>query len=88
MENDWEILKKTLASNYTGNLGVFDIHADALQNITVPALQGIQGYPTVFSYKDNIPITYEGDRSSTDLLNFGLKHLDLQKIIKLYERKN
>ena len=85
MEKDWKDLEKNLELNYKGDLGVFDIHADALKNISTPVLKNIQGYPTIMAIKNNTSTQYNGDRSTDDMLNFCLKHLNLEEILKAYK---
>ena len=79
MEEDWKDLEKDLKSNYNGDVGVFDIHADALSNINEPALQGINGFPTILAIKGGKSTHYNGDRSKDDMLKFGLNHLNIKK---------
>ena len=80
MEPEWENLKKELKNNYNNNdVGVFDIHADALSNINESALQEINGFPTILVVKDNKSKYYNGDRSKDDMLKFCLEHLNLEK---------
>ena len=87
MEPELKKLHKILQSDYKGDIGIFDIHADAVSEITTPALKSINGYPTVMVIKDDKQTLYNGDRSSDDMLNFCLKHLNLEKILKVYEGK-
>ena len=83
MEPEWEDLKKELKNNYdnnnNNNVGVFDIHADALSNINESALQGINGFPTILVIKGGKSIHYNGDRSKDDMLKFSLEHLNIKK---------
>lgn len=85
MEPEWKDLKKELKnnysnySNYNNNVGVFDIHADALSNINESALQGINGFPTILVIKGGKSIHYNGDRSKDDMLKFSLEHLNIEK---------
>jgi hypothetical protein len=88
MEQAWSDVENTLKSNYTGNAGIFNIHADTLSNITNPGLQGIQGYPTMMVIKTNTPTQYNGDRSMNDLLTFALKNMNLKKKQKTSRRKS
>ena len=86
MENDWEDLENELKNNYNGDVGVFNIHADALSNTTfISALQGIHGYPTIMAIKNDEPMQYEGSRNKDDMLKFCLENLDLKKTEKSYE---
>ena len=79
MEKDWKDLEKDLKNNYNGDVGVFDIHADALSNINESALQGINGFPTILVIKGGKSIHYNGDRSKDDMLKFGVNHLNIKK---------
>ena len=79
MEKDWKNLENELESNYNGDVGVFDIHADALSNINEPTLQGINGFPTILVVKGGKSTHYNGDRSKDDMLKFGVNHLNIKK---------
>ena len=79
MEHAWKGIENTLKSNYTGNAGVFNIHADTLSNITSPALQNIPGFPTMMVIKSNRPTKYNGDRSMNDMLTFALQNMNLKR---------
>ncbi len=79
MKTAWKDLERDLKDNYEGDVGVFDIHAEALSNTNIPALQGINGYPTILAIKDGEAINYDGNRSKDDMLQFFSKHLDLRK---------
>ena len=75
---------------YKGDVGVFDIHADALPEVkdSIPALQEVEGFPTIMitDTTKKMPIHYEGDRTSDDMLNFCLKNLNLENILKVYKK--
>ena len=86
MKPAWNNLTKTLKNNYKGNTSLFNIHADALANIKTPALQSINGFPTLKIIKNgNTSIDYNGNRSYNDMLNFCLKNLDINKILNVYK---
>ena len=88
MESDWKNLENILESGYTGDVNVFNVHADALPDINTPELQGIQGFPTILAIKDingEKSTTYNGNRTSDDMLKFCLNNLDLEKILKVYQ---
>ena len=84
MEKDLNDLEKDLESNYNGNIGVFNVHADALANTNIPAVQEINGYPTILAIKNGQPEQYGGNRSKDDMLKFCLNHLNLKKNSNIY----
>jgi thiol-disulfide isomerase/thioredoxin len=75
--------------DYSGDVGIFDIHADAVPGSlsTVPQLKSVDGFPTLMITKKDTakPITYDGNRTTDDMLNFCLKNMDLEKILKAYK---
>ena len=86
MKPAWEKLTKTIKNNYKGNMGLFNVHADALANIKNPAFKSIIGYPTLKIIKNGMStIDYDGDRSYEDMLNFCLKNMNLSKILEVYK---
>lgn len=86
MESDWNDLINNIKNNYKGDVGLVNIHADALGNIKSKALENIQGFPTLRIVDQNRIIKeYNDERTSTNMLNFCLKNLDLQKILDVYE---
>lgn len=85
MEPELKKLHKLLLSDYKGNVGIFDVHAEAAPHITATsALKSIDGYPTIMTINNNKSSLYHGDRSSDDMLNFCLQNLNLEKILKVY----
>jgi thiol-disulfide isomerase/thioredoxin len=79
LENFYENLK-----DYSGDVGIFDIHADAISGSrsTIPQLNSVNGFPTLIITKNNKsdPITYNGNRTTDDMLKFCLKNMNLEKI--------
>ena len=89
MKKEWNKFLKQLtskSSKYKGNMGVFDIHADALPEIKnmTPVLNSVEGYPTLLGIKNNQSTPFEGSRTAEDMTNFCLQYLDLDKILKSY----
>ena len=86
MEPELKKLHKLLQSDYKGNVGIFDIHAEAAPHITTTSvLKSIDGYPTIMAINDDKSSLYHGNRNSDDMLNFCLQNLNLEKILKVYE---
>ena len=80
MESDWNNLEKELKNNYKGDVGVFNVHAEALSNTNIPALKKVKGYPTIMAIKNGKSIEYQGDRSKDHMLKFFKQNLNLKKI--------
>jgi len=74
--------------NYSGDVGIFDIHADAVPGSlsTIPQLESVKGFPTLIITKkgQTNPFIYDGDRSTDDMLNFCLQNMSLKKDIKTH----
>ena len=86
MKPAWNKLVKTIKNNYNGNMGLFNIHADALANIKTQPIKLVKGFPTLKIIKNGrSSINYNGDRSYQDMLNFCLKNINLTKILETYK---
>ena len=72
--------------NYSGDVGIFDIHADAVPGslTTIPQLESVKGFPTLMITKKDktTPVIYDGNRTTNDMLEFCLKNMDLEKNLK------
>jgi len=75
--------------DYKGDVGIFDVHADAVPGSlsTIPQLKSVDGFPTLMiTQKDKTdPITYKGNRTTDDMLDFCLENMNLEKILKAYK---
>ncbi len=75
--------------DYKGDVGIFDVHADAIPGSlsTIPQLKSVDGFPTLMITQADSPdpIVYDGNRTTDDMLNFCLKNMDLEKILKAYK---
>ena len=81
MQPEWEKFMELLKS-YNGNVGAFDIHSDALPKITTPALQSINGYPSILAINDiasEKTIPFEGPRKADEMLDFCINTFNLEK---------
>ena len=75
LKPEWDILVNKLKNDYLGNIGIVDLHADALGNIKSDGLNNIQGYPTIRIIKNNKLFNeYNGPRTSKEMLNYTLEH--------------
>ena len=89
MKKEWNKFLKQLtskSSKYKGDMGIFDIHADALPEIKnmTPVLNSVQGYPSLLGIKNNQSTSFDGSRTAEDMTDFCLQYLDLDKILKSY----
>jgi thiol-disulfide isomerase/thioredoxin len=81
MQPEWEKFMELLKS-YNGNVGAFDIHSNALPKITTPALQSINGFPSILAINDiasKKTIPFEGPRTADEMLNFCVDNFNLEK---------
>ena len=86
LEPNWNKMIHLLKKKYNGNMNVIDAHADVVPMMTPTLNQEIQGYPSIFelSNKGEKMDSYEGNRSSQDILDWVSKTFKKHGIKKKY----
>ena len=90
LEPNWNKMTQLLKKRYNGNMNVIDVHAEVLPMMSPTLSEQVYGYPSIFEVSKNgeKKDSYEGNRSSQDLLNWVSKTFKKHGIKKKYINLN
>ena len=88
MEGEWDKFEKQIKNNYTGDAGIFNVHANAAAQSSHPSINKVEGFPTLIALINDKPKIYEGERNAENMLKFCTDNFNLQSKTQKGGKKN